>query len=258
MSFTQIIGCLIAPLFFTSCKEVVLDTESNEAIQIVDVNPDFNFLPTSTTNSVYHHDAFTFSYAEAFEQSEWVAYYLDSNDMSDIDFERPYFNQDPIVTTKSADWRNFKKSGYNKGHLCPAADRKSSYALFEQTFFTSNVSPQLYAFNAGIWNRLEQKVRYWAKRYDGVYVVTGGVLSDNLKTIGKEKVAVPNYFYKIVLTKDRSKMVGFLVPHQKTSKAIYEFVVSVDTIEQMTGIDFFPNLEDAIETKLEYDSNVKF
>ena len=258
MSFTRIIGCLVAPLFFISCKEVVLNIESNEVIEILQSDTDFDFLPTSTTNNVYHHNAFTFSYAEEFEQSEWVAYYLDSNDMSSVDFERPYFNQDPIVITKSADWRNFKKSGYNKGHLCPAADRKSSYELYEQTFFTSNVSPQLYDFNAGIWNRMEQKVRYWAKRYDGVYVVTGGVLSDNLKTIGKEKVAVPNYFYKIVLTKDRSKMIGFLVPHQKTSKAIYEFVVSVDTIEQMTGIDFFPNLEDALETKLESVSNVKF
>ncbi|MFD2891939.1 DNA/RNA non-specific endonuclease [Flavobacterium chuncheonense] len=258
MSFTRIIGCLVAPLFFISCKEVVLNAESNEVIEIFQGDTDFNFLPTSTTNNVYHHDAFAFSYAEEYEQSEWVAYYLDSNDMSSVDFERPYFNQDPIVITKSADWRNFKKSGYNKGHLCPAADRKSSYELYEQTFFTSNVSPQLYDFNAGIWNRMEQKVRYWAKRYDGVYVLTGGVLSDNLKTIGKEKVAVPNYFYKIVLTKDRSKMIGFLVPHQKTSKAIYEFVVSVDTIEQMTGIDFFPNLEDALETKLESVSNVKF
>ena len=211
----------------------------------------FDFLPTSTSNDVYSNDAYSFSYKEEYEQSEWVAYELTKKDMPNADYKRPYFNQDKSVTTKSADWRNFKNTKYNKGHLCPAADRKSSYAMYEMTFLTSNASPQLYDFNAGIWNRLEQKIRYWAERYNGVYVVTGGVLEDGLKTIGKEDVAVPNYFYKVILTKDKANMIGFLVPHKDSDKPLYSFVVPVDEIEKKTGIDFFSALPDAIEDKLE-------
>jgi endonuclease G len=118
------------------------------------------------------------SYKEGFEQAEWVAYELNKRVLSRAVYKRPFFNQDKAVKTKSADWINFKNSGYNKGHLCPAADRKSSCKMYEMTFLTSNTSPQLYDFNAGIWNRLEQKTRYWSERYDGFYVITGGVLED--------------------------------------------------------------------------------
>ena len=83
--------------------------------------------------------------------------------------------------------------------MCPAGDRTFSEEAFNETFLTSNISPQTYGFNAGIWNRLEQKTRFWAEKYDKLYIVTGGILNNNLKTIGFEKVGVPNYFYKIIL-----------------------------------------------------------
>jgi endonuclease G len=238
---------------FLSCKQVSSADIFDESLQSSTYKEDSNFdyLPSSTSNDMYSNDAFTFSYIEPFEQAEWVAYELNKRDMSWVDYKRPYFNQDTAVKTKSADWRNFKNSGYNKGHLCPAADRKSSYKMYEMTFLTSNASPQLYNFNAGIWNRLEQKVRYWAERYNGVYVITRGVLEDGLKTIGKEEVAVPNYFYKIILTKDRSNMIGFLIPHKESNKPLYNFVVPVDDIEKLTGIDFFKDLPDDVENRLE-------
>ncbi|WP_339839747.1 DNA/RNA non-specific endonuclease, partial [uncultured Flavobacterium sp.] len=179
---------LFAILQFLSCKQVNSIDIVDESLPSSTYSQDskFDYLPTSTSNDVYTNDAYTFSYKENFEQAEWVAYELTKSDMSKGDYKRPYFNQDKSVKTKSADWRNFKNSGYNKGHLCPAADRKSSYEMYELTFLTSNASPQLYDFNAGIWNRLEQKTRYWAERYDGIYVITGGVLEDGLKTIGIE------------------------------------------------------------------------
>ncbi|WP_430399425.1 DNA/RNA non-specific endonuclease [Flavobacterium sp.] len=242
---------------FTSCKHIEIENLNTEEISD-GISGEFNFLPTSTSGKIYSHDAYSFSYVEKHEQAEWVAYELNDSDFSNTNnYNRPYFNQDPLVGTKSADWRNYKKSGYNKGHLCPAGDRKKSYELYKETFFTSNASPQLYKFNAGIWNRLEQKTRYWASKYDGVYVITGGVLVPNLKTIGEEKVSVPNYFYKILLTKDKKRMIGFLLPHRESEKSLYEFAVSVDEIEKVTGIDFFPELEDFIEDELERNSNYK-
>lgn len=94
---------------------------------------------------------------------------------------------------------------------------------------------------------------------NGLYVVTGGVLKDGLKTIGKEKVAVPDYFYKILLqeNKGKYKMIAFLMPNQMSDRSLYEYVVSVDEIEKMTGIDFFPILPDAIENELEKSSDYK-
>ena len=246
-------------LLFTSCRESnqlvneVDDFTSNDA----NVRAEFDFLPTSTTNAIYHRSAYIFSYSESHEQSEWVAYYLDVDDINSTHFDRPFFTQDPLVKSASADWRNYKKSGYDKGHLCPAGDRKESYKSFQETFFTSNISPQEHEFNSGLWNRLEEKIRYWSTAKKGLYVVTGGVLTDDLKTIGKEKVSVPNYFYKVLLSKDGTQMIGFLVPHENSNQPLYEFVVSVDEIEKMTGIDFYPNLSDEIENQLESQSDYK-
>ncbi|WP_218597788.1 DNA/RNA non-specific endonuclease [Polaribacter sp. NJDZ03] len=217
------------------------------------------FLPTSTTNQVIHHQNYSLSYSEKHEQAEWVAYELKASDLSSTNYKRPYFEIDSAVKTKAAHWRNYKNSGYDKGHLCPAADRRFTKAAHDETFLTSNISPQEHQFNAGVWNRLEQKVRYWAKKNDGVFVITGGVLENNLKTIGSEAVSVPNQFYKVILdkTNGKIKMLAFLMPHKESKLPLYKFVVSVDKIEAKTGIDFFKELDDTIEEKLESSSSYK-
>jgi endonuclease G len=102
-------------------------------------------------------------------------------------------------------------------------------------------------------------VRYWAGKYDGVFVVTGGVLKGDMNTIGDENVSVPNQFYKVLLdnNSEKVKMIAFLIPHENSRKPLYDFVVSVDDIEELTGIDFFPQLENSIENKLESSSRFK-
>lgn len=117
----------------------------------------------------------------------------------------------------------------------------------------------MHNFNSGIWNKLEQKVRYWANRYDGVFVVTGGVLDGKLKTIGEEHVSVPNQFYKVLIDTNsgKTKMIAFLIPHKESNKPLSKFVVSVDKLETLTGIDFFPELNDALENKLEASNSYR-
>lgn len=219
----------------------------------------FNFLPSSTTKQLIKHSFYTLSYNEAYEQAEWVAYELKKDFIKNNNFKRPFFIEDPKVSTGSADWRNYKKSGYDKGHLCPAGDMEFAIDAYNDTFFTSNIAPQRSEFNAGIWNRLEQKVRYWAVKYDGIYVVTAGVLEPALETIGKENVSVPKFFYKVLLDNSNGefKMIAFLVPNVASDRPLYDFVVSVDRIEKMTGIDFFPELDDKIENQLEKSSDYK-
>jgi len=219
----------------------------------------FDYLPSSTTNQIVTHEFLTLSYNEQFEQAEWVAYELKASHISKTNRKRPYFIYDKKVRTKSANYKNYKGSGYDRGHLCPAGDRKFSEQAFNETFFTSNISPQKHDFNSGIWNRLEQKTRYWASKDKQLYVVTGGVLKKGLKTIGQEKVAVPDQFYKILLdySKPQIKVIAFLIPHKNSNIPLYKFVVSIDEIEDLTSIDFFPNLPDELENSLESSSNYK-
>lgn len=242
--------------YFLKYKEQTKDVDLGK---IIKQNTNTYFLPTSTTGQIVHHQVFSLSYNEPYEQAEWVAYELKKNQLSNNNFDRPYFEIDKAVKTGAANWRNYKNSGYDRGHLCPAGDRNYSKVAFDETFLTSNISPQEHDFNAGIWNTLEQKVRYWAYKYDGVFVVTGGVLRKGLKTIGKEQVAVPNQFYKIILDNDQGniKMIAFLMPHEASYKPLYKFVVSVDSIEALTGIDFFPQIEDSLGNKLEAASDYK-
>lgn len=239
--------------------------EKEEAQAIVDegikIKGDTNtfFLPSSTTGQVVHHEGYSLSYHEQYEQAEWVAYELKKEHLSNTNFKRPYFEIDQAVKTKAAHWKNYKKSGYDRGHLCPAGDRKYSKEAHDETFLTSNISPQTHDFNSGIWNSLEQKVRYWANKYDGLYVVTGGVLKGDLLTIGDERVGVPYYFYKVLIDYNgkQPKAIAFLLEHEDSDRALHHFVVPIDSIENLTGIDFFPNLEDTLEEQLESSNDYK-
>ena len=241
---------------FLDAKEETFHVESGKTIK---TTTNEYFLPTSTTKQVVHHQNYSLSYSEKHEQAEWVAYELKAAHLSKTNYKRPYFEIDNAVKTKAAHWRNYKKSGFDKGHLCPAGDRKFTKTAHDETFLTSNISPQKHSFNAGVWNRLEQKVRYWAKKNNGVFVVTGGILENNLKTIGSEKVAIPNQFYKIILdySEPKTKVIAFLFPHKESKKSLQSFVTSIDKIEQLTDIDFFPSLADDLESKLEKSTSTK-
>ncbi|GGG41700.1 DNA/RNA non-specific endonuclease [Bizionia arctica] len=242
--------------FYLEQKEQQVIVDSGKTVKN---NTNEFFLPTSTTGQIIHHNGYSLSYSEPHEQAEWVAYELKKEHLSNTNFKRPYFEIDPAVKTGAADWRNYKKSGFDRGHLCPAGDKAYSQEAYNETFLTSNISPQNHEFNSGIWNTLEQKVRYWAGKYNGVFVITGGVLEENLRTIGDERVSVPNQFYKILIDTNsgKTKMIAFLMPHENSNLPLYKFVVSVDSIESLTGIDFFPELDDALENELESSTSYK-
>ncbi|MEE9349336.1 MAG: DNA/RNA non-specific endonuclease [Flavobacteriaceae bacterium] len=260
-SIYAILTLIIAGFIYTQqgssiAKSTVVDKDGSFDVEF---KTDFNFLPSSTTNQIIKHKYYTLSYNEKHEQAEWTAYALTPQHIKRIDRTRPYFIYDKQVKTRSANYRNYKKSGYDKGHLVPAGDMRFSLDAYNDTFFTSNISPQNHKFNAGIWNTLEQKTRYWAQKYGKIYVITGGVLKEGLRTIGDENVSVPNEFYKILLdyTEPEIKAIAFLMPNENVKKALYKYVVSIDYIEEKTGIDFFPALPDAIENALESSNDYK-
>ncbi|WP_420320439.1 DNA/RNA non-specific endonuclease [Flagellimonas sp.] len=216
-----------------------------------------DLLPSSSTGEVVRHQHFMLSYSEAHEQAEWVAYQLKKSHLTYDDRKRPYFIEDPKVRTKSADWRNYKGSGYDRGHLCPAGDRRFSEQAYKETFYTSNISPQDRDFNAGVWNRLEQKVRSWCKKYGDLTVITGGVLENGLEEIGDEDVDVPEAFYKVVARKngESMKVLCFLIPNRESTANLKSFLVTIDELEERTAINFFesqPNTwQESIEAKVD-------
>lgn len=250
LMFVCIVGFWLFDNFYTPATYSDTDGLATDRVES-------DFLPSSTTGEIIKHNYYTLSYSEAHEQAEWVAYTIKKEHLTYDNRERPYFIEDPKVSTKSADWRNYRGSGYDRGHMLPAGDRRFSEQAYNETFYTSNISPQDKYFNAGIWNRLEQKVRYWCKKYGDLLVVTGGVLENNLIEIGDEDVDVPRAFYKIVMrgSGEGAVVLAFLIPAKESQEPFENFLVPVDEIEKKTGIDFFEKQPEAWQSKLESQVN---
>ena len=214
-------------------------------------------LPTSTTQQIVRHTYFTLSYSEKNEQPEWVYYELTPALIRGKQARTDDFRPDPMISTISAQLEDYNVPVYDRGHLCPAGDMKLNRTSMSETFYLSNMSPQERSFNRGIWNKLEAKVRKWAITEGSIYVVTGGVLTSNKGKIGVNGISVPKYFYKVIFnSKGQGKMIAFLLPNEKSTKPLQEYVVSVDSLENLTGIDFFPALTDSLENFLESSKEV--
>lgn len=238
---------------------VNLRKDAQEALPLDFNTTAFNYLPTSTTQQIVQHTHFTLSYSEKDEQAEWVAYEITRDELQNIAERKDNFREDPKLLSESASPDDYRRSGYDRGHLAPAGDMGFSEEAMSESFFMSNISPQNRAFNRGIWRSLESQTRDWVEENGRLYVVTGGVLTENIDIIGKEnKVSVPKYFYKVLLDLDEPeiKAITFLLPNENNNVPLSQFVISIDSLENMTGIDFFPALPDELEEKLESSSSL--
>ncbi len=146
---------------------------------------------------------------------------------------------------------------YQKGHVCPSADRLCSKEANEQTFYMTNMLPQVGKFNAGIWSTMEEKVRKLASTVDTLYICKGGTIdyeSDRLDYTVSGFI-VPKYYFMAILgvKSGEYKAFGFWVEHKLESQSsnLTDYLVSIDELESRTGIDFFCNLPDNIETVVE-------
>ncbi len=223
---------------------------------------DSRFYPTTNKGYIVEHEYFSLSYSERDEQPEWVAYKLTEDQLrADNVRRRDYFEEDPAVRTGSANYYDYKGSGYSKGHLVPSADRNFSENANYETFFMSNMSPQIRGFNSGIWNELEITARKWTYDHDEVYIVSGPILTDRgLDHIGREnEVTVPERYYKIIYdlseSDDPDAAIAFILPNEVSEKSLSEYVVTIDEIEEATGLDFFTVLPDSFENKLEKNTD---
>lgn len=153
---------------------------------------------------------------------------------------------------------DYSRSGYDRGHMCPSGDNKWDKTAQLQSFLMTNICPQNRNLNAGDWNEMENQCRKWAKQYGCIYIVAGPILyNQKHKTIGKAKVVVPEAFFKVVLCMEGTpKAIGFIYKNEAGNRPKGDYVNSIDAIERITGFDFFPALEDALEAKVEAEANL--
>lgn len=188
-------------------------------------------------------------YDEEHEQARWVEYHLTA-EMTHGSWKRcDHFRADPMIFTGSAEPGDYKGSGYDKGHLAPASDMAWDSTAMCESFYVSNMSSQLPAFNRGIWKRLEDQVRDWAQEDQEIWIVTGPVLRDSLPTIGTNHISVPEYFYKVIIDikEPDFKGIGFVMPNKGLKEPLMAFAVTIDSVEGLTSLDFFPGLPDSLE-----------
>ncbi len=203
--------------------------------------------------SYLQHLAYGFVYDEEHEQAKWIAYCLTKKEALGTLERSDNFEEDQLVTSGTASDRDYAKSGYDRGHLAPAADMRWSATSMDESFYYSNMSPQIPAFNRGIWKKLEGKVRSWAVELDSILIVTGPILTPNLPHIGSNQVSVPRYYYKALVDfkGSHSKAIAFVLPNSGSKRPLMEFALSINELEKLTKIDFFYQLDDSLEKSLE-------
>ena len=210
--------------------------------------------PDGVPEQMLRRAGYTASYNKATKLPNWVAWHLTADrttgpaKRSGVDFQA-----DMDVPAPRAEDSDYYGSGYDRGHMCPAADNKYSEKAMEESFLFTNMCPQNGNLNRGDWNEMEQACRRWAKEYGGVYIVCGPILyKGKHKTIGKNKVVVPEAFFKVVLrTGENPKAIGFIYKNAEGNRPKGDYVNTVDEVERITGIDFFSLLPDDVENKVE-------
>ena len=205
-------------------------------------------------DTIIDRPGYALGYIEYHEQPAWVIYRLTKEQALTKAAKRGNeFKEDPEVPTGSATLADYRRSGFDRGHLCPAADMAYSMRTMSDSFFMSNMSPQRPKFNRGVWKDLEAQVRDFAITERDVYIVTGPILpKTKTVTIGSNKVTVPTHYYKVVY--DRTppeKMIGFILPNDGSDKPLQDFAVTVDAVEAATGLDFFSTVPQPKQEQLE-------
>lgn len=215
--------------------------------------------PKGTPEQILKRTGYVASYNKTTLLPNWVAWHLTaertegSAKRSGVDFAEDTEVPEPRAT----DW-DYYNSGYDRGHMCPAADNKWSKKAMEESFLFTNMCPQNGNLNRGDWNEMEMACRKWAKKYGDLYIVCGPILyKGKHKTIGKNNVVVPEAFFKVVLrTGDNPQAIGFIYKNTSGNRPKDSYVNTVDEVERITGIDFFPSLPDDVEKKVEAECDL--
>ena len=198
---------------------------------------------------------YTTSYNSKTKNPNWVAWHLTkSHTYGSFQRKDEMFTVDEDAKGGRATDNDYYNSRYDRGHMCPAGDNKWDKQAMEQSFLFTNICPQNHGLNKYEWNDLEILCRDWAREYGAIDIVCGPIYNQKSeqKTIGRNKVWVPDAFFKVVLCRQGNpKAIGFIYRNEGVKQRMEDAVYTVDEIEQLTGMDFFPALDDKTEDRIE-------
>ena len=206
--------------------------------------------------TILKRKGYTVSYNRTLNLPNWVAWELNRNKLVERESRTDKFLPDPDLPEHEAvTTDDYKHSGWDRGHMCPAADNRWHWRAMQESFYMTNICPQHHNLNRGDWKELEDACREWAQQEGRIYIACGPIFyKGKPRTIGQEhKVAVPDAFFKVVLCADSRppRAIGFIYKNTSGNHPLDSYVNTVDQVERITGMDFFPALPDDVERRVE-------
>ncbi len=226
-------------------------TEAAPVIKISDLDKVKS--PDGMASVVKDYEGFTVNFNPDNKTPNYVAWILQGSETEGAVGRSNNFWTDTDLAG-CPETRDYSRSGYDRGHMCPAGEQKWSEDAMHNSFVMANICPQKHELNTGAWKTLEDKERIWAKRDSAIVIVAGPIYDTSDKeTIGKNKVRVPSAFFKVLLAPYAQPMraIGFVYPNMKCEGNMASYAVSVDNVEAMTAFDFFASLPDTLENDIE-------
>jgi len=240
-------------------SQVISSSSAAESEQSVDeINYESVVFPRGLSDRVVKYKGYTAHFNKELHIPNCVTYEITANEARGRRDRKGDFERDESVDG-CPNWWDYRDSGYDRGHMAPAGDMKWDEQAMDETFYLTNICPQAKALNAGLWNDLEMKVREWARRDKSLIVITGPIVDKDYKTIGQDMdIAVPDAFFKVLLSPKTNPMkaIGFICPNRACGGSLKSYAVSVDEVEERTGINFFNALPDDLETRVEANGNL--
>lgn len=251
-------GCLIALLLTAVVVVAFIPFESKEKQreenEVGGLSLESVIIPDSTPNKILQYEGFTVGFNPEMHQPNYVVWTLDP-DETDGNNSRAgvqFLPDDNVEGCATLD--DYRYSGFDRGHMAPAADMKWSEKAMADCHLLTNMCPQDKSLNAGAWATVEKNSRKWALKHGPLVIVCGPVLSDRLtRSIGQSPVPVPERFFKVILAPEANPPmgIGFIMPNSYVEGGAQSAAVSIDEIEEITGFDFFSELPDDVEAQVE-------
>ncbi len=246
---------LVGLLWHTKADPATDDTEissAGDSLQIVKSD-------NSEASRILEYEGFTVNFNPEMHQPNYVVWELTAAESTATDVSRKDYDFEQDFDVEScATLMDYKRSGFSRGHMFPAADAKWDARAMHDCFLLTNMCPQKSELNTGAWKSLEEKSRKWAQRDGSIIIICGPVLTDRLThTIGTTPVPVPERFFKVILAPQAKpvRAIGFIMNNGYVEGGMQAAAVSVDEVERTTDFDFFSALPDDIEEKIEAECN---
>ena len=211
-------------------------------------------MPEEKQGQIIQRTGYTLAYDAKNKTPQWVAWELTDKETRGKEERTNDFQPDPEVIGTKVVTYDYSGSGYDRGHMAPAGDMKWSKQAMQESFYMTNICPQDHNLNTSDWGELENKSRQWARRFGKVYIVCGPIYNGKRNEyIGDHRVKVPDAFFKVVLINEKKKQcaMGFYFENEAGERKLQEYLVPVNRLEQLTGMDFFSALPDNLEDRLE-------